>query len=127
MKFKRSYKLKVEEIAQKYGFSTGTPSGLAYTIVHNSRTFSGYMFGNWEDEMIIRFDFHGTSNDPSVKIVKVSLYREGIEKSIKPFVDEVIEELHSGKETPQALIVATEIGHDTRWFGRRKIRSTIKR
>ena len=128
MKFKRSYKLEVEDIAQKHDFSTHTPTGLNYTVVHNSKEFSRYTFGDWEDERIVQIHFDGHANDPKVDMQKIKVYREGIEKDIEPFIEDTISELHDGKEEPQAMLVATKAGKDTRYFkfNRREIKPTIK-
>lgn len=129
MKFKRSYKLEVENIAQKYGFSTYTPFiNSGYTVIHNSRHFNTrYAFGNWEDERIVQIHFDGSANNPNIDMQEIKVYRDGIEREIEPFIEEIVNKFHSGDKEPQGQLVATKVGHDTRCFGfnRRKIRNTI--
>lgn len=114
MKSGYSYKLKVEYIAQEHGFSTYTPTGLNYTVIHNSKDFNfRYPFGNWEQERIIQFHFDGDAENLEVEIQKVKLYRKGNGKQIGLFVGTVIEELSSHK-IPQIVLVATEVGQNTK-------------
>lgn len=128
MKFKRSYKLEVEDIAQKHDLSTHTNTARNYTVVHNSKHFSRYTHGDWEDEKIMQIHFDGNSNNPKVDMQEIKVYREGIEREIEPFIEDAISELHGGDEEPQGMLVATKAGKDTRCFkfNRREIKPTIK-